>query len=161
MLIHETELTDDILQQLIRLSGDWEAENSCHGYRKNEKEDIGGNRVFVAEEDGEIIAYLFGHVEKAKKSSSVMPEGTPCFEVEELYVKPESRSQGIGRQLFALAEKASADEAEFIMVGTATKDWKAILHFYLEELGMDFWSARLFKKVEQKEAKKETDDAFC
>jgi hypothetical protein len=33
------------------------------------------------------------------------------------------------------------------MLSTATKNWKAIFHFYLDELGMKFWSARLFKKV--------------
>lgn len=148
MTIRETGLTDDILQQLIGLSADWEAENSCHGYRKNEKADIEGNRIFIAEEGGKIIAYLFGHPEKAGKTTSVMPEGTPCFEVEELYVKPEYRSRGIGRELFARAEE-SADGAEYVMVSTATKNWKAILHFYLDELGMDFWSARLFKKISQ------------
>ena len=26
-------------------------------------------------------------------------------------------------------------------------NWRAILHFYLEELGMEFWSARLFMKL--------------
>ena len=38
-------------------------------------------------------------------------------------------------------------EAEYFVLGTATKNWKAILHFYLDEIGMDFWSARLFKKL--------------
>ena len=35
-----------------------------------------------------------------------------------------------------------------MMVSTATRNWRMILHFYLEELDMDFWSARLFKKLE-------------
>ena len=32
--IVETELTETVLEELIRLSVDWEKENSCHGYRK-------------------------------------------------------------------------------------------------------------------------------
>ena len=71
----------------------------------------------------------------------------PYFELEELYVVPERRSQGIGRELFSFAEKTLGGEAAYILLGTATKDWRRILHFYLDELGMDFWSARLFKKT--------------
>ena len=77
-----------------------------------------------------------------------MKAGTACFEVEELYVRPEHRSRGCGAALFRFAEEAVRDEADYMMVSTATKNWRAILHFYLEELDMDFWSARLFKKLE-------------
>lgn len=38
-------------------------------------------------------------------------------------------------------------EAEFLLLSTATKNWRAIFHFYIEELDMEFWSARLFKKM--------------
>ena len=145
----ESELSPALLEELIRLSEDWEAENSCRGYRRNEAADIEGNRVFLAEEGEETVGYLFGHRELAKNASSVMPDGTPFFEVEELYVKPRLRSRGIGQALFRFAERAVAGEADYILLSTATKNWKAILHFYLEELGMDFWSARLFRKVEK------------
>ena len=84
-----------------------------------------------------------------EKASSVMPAGTACFEVEELYVRPSFRSRGVGAALFRFAEEAVRGEAAYMMVSTATKNWRAILHFYLEELGMDFWSARLFKKIEE------------
>ena len=49
--------------------------------------------------------------------------------------------------LFSHVENAVADEAAFIMLSTATKNWKAILHFYIDKLDMDFWSARLFKRT--------------
>ena len=173
MQIREVPLTEELLEQLIRLSEDWEAEESCHGYRKNERADIEGNRIFVvaaagndaaadggacaggkvagsgAFEGGEVLAYLFGHAEEAKNSSSVMPDGTPFFEVEELYVRPELRSQGIGRKLFAHVEEVLKEEGacKFILLSTATKNWKAILHFYIEELDMEFWNARLFKEI--------------
>lgn len=143
----EEELTAELLEILIRLSEDWEAEQSCYGYRKNERSDIEGNRIFVAKNQGDIVGYLFGHIEHAKNSSSIMPDGMPFFEVEELYVKPAHRSKGIGSRLFRLAEEAVLDEAEYVLLSTATKNWKAIFHFYLDELDMSFWSARLFKRI--------------
>ena len=147
VLIQETDLSDDVLRQLIDLSGDWAKENSCYGYRANELSDIEENRIFVAEEGSAIIGYLFGHKENSEKASSIMPNGTSFFEVEELYVKPEYRSRGIGQELFSYVEATVSEEAEFIMLSTATKNWKAIFHFYLEECGMEFWSARLYKKI--------------
>ena len=146
--IREAELTPEVLAALIALSADWEAEQSCHGYRKNTAADIEGNRIFLLEGEGGLLGYLFGHVEQTEKDSSVMKAGTACFEVEELYVRPEHRSRGCGAALFRFAEEAARGEADYMMVSTATKNWRAILHFYLEELDMDFWSARLFKKLE-------------
>lgn len=144
--IFETDLTEEILKELIYLSEEWEKEGSCYGYRKNEKADIDGNRIFLACAGTTIIGYLFGHTEKAEKASSIMQDGSPYFEVEEIYVRPEYRSGGIGKQLFDCAEKAVAEVADFLMLSTATKNWKAIFHFYIDELGMNFWSARLFKR---------------
>ena len=135
--------------RLIALSADWEAEDSCRGYRTNTAEDLRDRRIFVAEEDGTIVGYLFGLTQQAERGSTVMDAGTAYFELEELYVIPSRRSQGIGRRLFALAEQAArAEGLGQVLLSTATKDWRAILHFYIEELGMDFWNARLFKKLD-------------
>ena len=149
MLIHEVDLNEEVLAKLISFSEDWETENSCYGYRPNDKSDIEGNRIFLAEDDGTIIGYLFGKVCGSKQMKSIMPEGTPFFEVEELYVIPEKRSQGVGEKLFRFAENAVKTEAEYMVLSTATKNWKAIFHFYIDELNMNFWSARLFKKIEK------------
>ena len=148
MRFYEVQLSDGLLEKLIAMSGYWEAEGSTYGYRKNDAADIEGNRIFLAEEDGEILGYLLGKEEKAQRASSIMADGTPYFEIEELYVIPQHRSQGVGRSLFAYAEQAVKDTGcDFLMLSTATKDYKSILHFYIDELGMDFWSARLFKKL--------------
>lgn len=149
MKLYEAKLTEDLLTKLISLSADWEAENSTYGYRKNDRSDIEGNRIFLAEEDGVILGYLFGYAEKSEHMRSIMPEGTPYFEIEELYVVPSHRSRGIGRALFDHAEKTVKGEGlGFILLSTATKNYKAILHFYIDELDMNFWSARLYKKLE-------------
>ena len=149
MTIQEVQLDEEVLSLLIRLSEDWTAEDSCYGYRPNDRSDIEGNRIFLAKEDDIAVGYLFGKVYPSEKMKSIMPEGTPYFEVEELYVIPERRSQGIGEKLFRFVEGAVKDEAEYMVLSTATKNWKAIFHFYLEELDMTFWSARLFKKIKR------------
>ena len=147
MRMYEAQLTDSLLKVLIEFSEDWEKERSCHGYRANERSDIEGNRIFIAEDGGQIIGYLFGNHVNSKNSSSIMPEGTPCFEVEELYIIPSRRNSGIGSALFRFVEEQVKDRAEYLLLSTATKNYRAILHFYIDEVGMQFWSARLFKKL--------------
>lgn len=148
MIICEAKLNDELLTKLIAMSADWEAENSTYGYRKNDRSDIEENRIFLAEQDGELLGYLFGHKETSERASSIMTDGTSYFEIEELYVVPSRRSEGVGRALFRNAEQTVKTEGvELIMLSTATKNYKSILHFYIDELGMDFWSARLFKRI--------------
>ena len=144
---YEAEQSPEILEKLLQLSAQWAAEQNCYGYYPNTEADIEGKRFFLAEDEDGIEAYLLGKIEPAKNMKSIMPEGTLYFEVEELYVVPEKRSQGIGEALFRFAEEKIKKEAEFIVLSTASKNSKAILHFYLDELGMQFWSARLFKRI--------------
>ncbi len=146
MTFEETKLDEDILEQLISFSEDWEKEDSCWGYRKNAREDIEKERIFLAREGEEIVACLFGHEEVQEKSTSIIEEGSRCFEIMEIYVKPDYRNRGIGSKLFGFVENEVKD-IDYLTLSTATKNWKAILHFYIEELGMAFWSARLFKKM--------------
>ncbi|MBQ1787587.1 MAG: GNAT family N-acetyltransferase [Erysipelotrichaceae bacterium] len=147
MKISEAELNEEILKELIDLSVEWEKEDSCYGYRSNQEEDIRGNRIFLAQEDGRIVAYLFGHSEESKNQTSIIPNGTKCFEIMEIYVRKEYRNQGIGKELFSYAED-HIDDA-YITLSTATKNWKAILHFYIDETDMTFHSARLFKRIKK------------
>lgn len=143
----ETELTPTILEVLKQMSADWADEKSCRGYYANDESDIRGNRIFLALEGDTPVGYMFGQVTRAERTSTVMEENTPYFEVEELYIVPGWRSRGVGGGLFRYAESQVKQDAEYILLSTATKNWKAILHFYIDEMGMDFWSARLFKKI--------------
>lgn len=147
MTVKEVELTYEVAEELISLSEEWEKEGSCHGYRKNTIDDINGNRIFLAVENNVIAGYLFGHNEVTDKALSICQAGAKYFEIEELYVGPKFRNQGIGKNLFQYVEKVVADQADMIMLSTATKNFRAILHFYIDELGMEFWSARLFKRL--------------
>lgn len=146
---YEAELSPEILEKLLQLSAQWAAEQNCYGYYPNTEADIVGKQIFLSEDEDGIEAYLLGKLETAKNMKSIMAEETPYFEVEELYVVPEKRSQGIGEALFRFAEETMKKDVQFIMLSTASKNSKAILHFYLEELEMQFWSARLFKRTEE------------
>ena len=55
MNIYEAKLNDELLEKLISMSTEGEAENSTYGYHKNDRSDIEGNRIFLAERDGEIL----------------------------------------------------------------------------------------------------------
>lgn len=148
MRIYETELTTEVLKDLITMSACWEAEDITYGYRKNERSDIEERRIFLAEKDGCILGYLMGQMSKAHQANSIMPDGTAYFVIEELYVMPGDRNKGIGGALFAYAEKITKEDGmKYIMLSTATKNYKSILHFYIDEMGMDFWSARLYKRL--------------
>ena len=146
----ETELTPQVLKLLVKMSADWAAENSCRGYYPNELSDIQGNRIFLAMEEEATVGYLLGHISRAERDSTVMAADTPFFEVEELYIVPDHRSRGLGGALFRYAQERVRQEAEYILLSTATKNWRAIFHFYIEELDMEFWSARLFKRIGEK-----------
>ena len=85
MNIYEAAWTEALEQELIRLSADWEGENSTWGYRANTHEDLAGRRVFLAEEDGFLCGYLFGLRETAEKKTSFMPL---CWQGKNLLRKP-------------------------------------------------------------------------
>ena len=147
MFFQEVPPIGETIELLINFSKDWEKENITYGYRANTAEDLAGNRIFLAYDGSEAIGYLFGHCFKSKQLQSIMPENTECFEVEELYISPAYRSKGVGKDLFSFVEKAVKNDAKYILLSTATKNWKAVLHFYLDEVEMSFHSARLFKKL--------------
>lgn len=138
----------DDMPLLTKLSKDWEEENSCYGYQRNKAAHFDRYRVFVAEFEGEVIGYLFGAVEHSKSMTAIMPAGSTYFEIEELYIDSRFRSQGIGRAFMQYLETLLLSEGiDKMVLSTATKDYKRILHFYIDELGMNFWHAKLFKAL--------------
>lgn len=137
-------------RQLIALSEAWVKEDCSYGMIKNEQSDL-REPLAVALKDDRIIGYLFGHFYEQDKHSSCIKKDSRCFSVDELYVLPEFRGQGIGKRLFRMVEDQVVRSCEYITLSTSTKNYKSILKLYIEELGMCFHSAFLFKKIEDKE----------
>ena len=143
--IHQARQSD--IKRLLDLSLMWEKEDSCYGYRANTEDDL-KDRYILAAYDDELIAYVFGKEEVQEKQTSVIDKNMHYFEIEELYVHPSYRSRGIGKQLMESLEKELKKKGLKMMVlSTATKNWKAIMHFYIDEIDMNFWSARLYKHL--------------
>ena len=143
--IYEAKQSD--IKRLLELSLMWEKEDSCYGYRANTEDDFQDCYILAAYDD-ELIAYLFGKEEVQDKQTSVINKNMHYFEIEELYVHPSYRSRGIGKQLMeSLQKELKKKGLEMMMLSTATKNWKAIMHFYIDEIDMNFWSARLYKHL--------------
>ncbi len=70
-----------------------------------------------------------------------------CLEIEELYILPEHRSRGVGKVLYKAAVESYEDMVDYITLSIATKNYNFVLHFYIDELDMTFWNARLFQKL--------------
>ena len=136
--------------ELIEMSGEWESEFSTFGYIKNETKDLENQRLIIAIDTttNKPIGYLYGHKYKTMNASATIPKSSNVFELEEIFVKSMYRSKGIGTLMFnAIEEKLKNEDVDCITLTTATKDYKKILHFYIDELGMTFWHARLFKDL--------------
>ena len=142
------ELDKTTLDELIELSRKWVEEDCSYGLVENTPKDI-EEPLCVAVENDKIIGYIFGHYYTVEKKTSYIDIGCKCFSVDELYVLPEYRNQGIGKELFKQLENEVKDSCTYITLSTSTKNYKKILHFYVEELDMNFHSAFLIKSMEE------------
>lgn len=145
--IKKCELDDRNIKAVIALSKEWESEDLTYGYCANNKNDLIGNDLFLAYLNNEIVGYLFGKCSVLNEAITPIDKGSKCFDINEIYVKEKYRSQGIGKALFEYTENYHKQNIDYITLSTATKNYKSILHFYIEKMDMSFWSAKLFKKI--------------
>ena len=147
MEIKEVKPSEDIIEELIKHSKLWVKENISHGIVEDTREDIIDKRIFVVTIDDKVVASALAHKAKAKikNISSVIPDDEDILEIDTIYVLTEYRSKGLGKALFKYIEDHA--EANNIVLATSTKDYKKVMHFYIDEIGMDFHSALLYKKL--------------
>ena len=138
----------DTLRQLNELTGNWIKEDCSFGIVMTESDDW-GELLLTALDGDRIVGFAYGGYYIKEKKTSYMDAGTRCFEVEGLYVLPEYRSMRIGKALYTRLEETVKSNCAYITLATSTKDYQRILKFYVEDLGMTFHSAFLFKSLEE------------
>lgn len=140
------ECTQGDLDAVSRLQQCWEAENITHGLAAESRERLAarlGPYFLVAEADGAVEGYVFGSVQ-VSEGSAVIPEGERYLEVDEIYIRPESRGNGTGSMLLdRLLETARGDGISRFSVYSATKDVDGILAFYRRH-GFKSWYVQMF-----------------
>ena len=99
MIVYEAKLNDELMEKLISMSAEWEAENSTYGYRKNDRSDIEENRIFLAERDGEIVGYAYAGAFHPRAAYDWAVEST-------VYVQEDQEKTGVGRKLYEALEQA-------------------------------------------------------
>jgi GNAT superfamily N-acetyltransferase len=73
-----------------------------------------------------------------------MPDGQTYLEIDDLYVCPEFRAQGIGRRLLdKILREARARSIRKAFIYSSTKDLFRAMRFY-ESAGFQPWFARMF-----------------
>lgn len=122
---------------------------------KRKRENMGYDRNFYVlckvkgERSEEFIGYAYGRTIVIEEDRPYAPKGTRLFELEEIYVFEEYQNKGHGKRIvnFAVQHEKKYDKAEFMTVVADSKRYKDILHFFIDECEMEFWSSLLTKKL--------------
>lgn len=136
------------IEKLVYLSEAFEQEDCCNGIIADSYEYFVNKKVAVCLVNNEIIGYCYGSIDKEDKLRSYSNVGDMIYYLDEMYVSPRYRNCGVGKKLFEFVEKyAKENNCKTIRLNAVSKDYKRLLTFYIDELGMSFWSAFLVKNI--------------
>ncbi len=147
IVFKKEEFSLELVDKLIPLSKDWINEDISYGIVENTVDDFLDKDIYVACLDDKIIGYLLGKSSIDTKGNSVIKKDSRVYNIEEVYIINSYRNKGIGKGLFKFVEEEVSKSNDYIDLVTSDKDYKRILHFYIDELGMNFNNAYLVKKV--------------
>ena len=102
--------------------------------------------IWVVEENNKLIGHAIC-LPRENDGRCIFTENDKILELDEIYLVPEARGQGIGSELLEVIEN-HAKKAGFtkLFVNSAVKDLMPVLRFYREN-GLKTWSVQLFKEL--------------
>lgn len=105
-----------------------------------------GPYLLVAEADDEVVGFISGSLH-VNEGAVVIPAGESYLEIDNLYVSPEFRGQGIGSDLITqLLAQARQQGVAYAVLYSAARDIRGILRFY-ERHGFQSWYVQMFRKL--------------
>ncbi len=103
--------------------------------------------IWVAEEKNKLIGYAVC-LPRKNDGSCIFKENDKILELDEIYLVPEARGQGVGSELLEIIlDYAKKEGYTKFFVNTAVKDLMPVLRFYREN-GLKTWAVQLFKELE-------------
>lgn len=135
------------VDEVARIQVEWAEEGNTYGQAPTSAQDIAGKLgpfFYVALLDGGISGFIYGS-ERVSEGLAVIPEGERYLEIDELYVRPQSRNTGVGGALLETLLRAARDRGiERFKVYSAAKEFDRILAFYRRH-GFRPWYVEMFQ----------------
>ena len=136
------------LKSVVKLSKQFEAEGCCNGIVADNEEYLKNKIVAICKIQGDIVGYVYGEVLTQQKNVSYSKQGEKYFELDEIYIVPNFRNKGIGRQMFEFVENyAKQNFCKSLRLNAVSKNYQSLLKFYIEYMQMNFHSAYLVKPL--------------
>ncbi len=131
------------LPLVLSMSDALVAEGCCNGMVNDTLDALAKEHILVAVQDGQIVGYAYGRVAQAQRNMGHVCKDKAVFEIEEIYVKPSHRREGVGKLLCqALLAQGRAGGCHAARLAAVNKEYASLLRFY-EEMGMEFWCATM------------------
>ena len=139
---------DEDIEKVIELCNEFVREGCCNGVVTNKVKDLLDQNLILAKMRGKIIGYAIVTIEQKKTTKGYSKKGDKSCFVEEIYVAKKYRCFGLGQKIFRFIENyAKNEDCSTVELCAVSKDYSKLLSFYIDKLGMAFWSANLFKKL--------------
>jgi ribosomal protein S18 acetylase RimI-like enzyme len=100
----------------------------------------------IAEVNNKVIGFISGSI-RSSEGTVIIPAGENYLEIDNLYISPEFRRQGVGSGLITqLIAQAKQQGIAYALLYSAAKDIHGILRFY-ERHDFQSWYVEMFRKL--------------
>lgn len=147
MIIRQA-VKDDV-PAICHLQQRWFEEGSAYGFVPDDEEQVEaalGTYFLVAEACGEVVGFISGSAH-VSGGMAVVAAGESYLEIDNLYVEPEFRRQGVGGELVErVLAKARENGLAHAVLYSAAREIQSVLKFY-ERHKFQSWYVQMFQKL--------------